>query len=100
MKLLTKELRQKLPKIYTNENKKPEDVQIIVKFFHPLSGWAWYATEFDGEDVFFGYVRGFENELGYFTLSELQSVRVRGLGIERDMHFGSHTLAEVMAKRI
>lgn len=100
MMLLTKKLRQKLPSLYTNENKKPEDVQIVVKFFHPWSSWTWYATEFDGEDTFFGLVRGSENELGYFSLSELQGVRVRGLGIERDMYFGKHTLAEAMAKRI
>ena len=103
MKLLTKEIEKKLPPLYTNENKEPEDIQIIVKFFHPYSNWAWYATEGKAEDndfTFFGYVRGFDNELGYFSLSELESVNFKGIGIERDMYFGKHTLAEVMIKRI
>ena len=101
MMLLTKELRRKLPPLYANEEKKPEDVQVIVKFFDPCSQWTWYATEFNGEDSFFGYVRGLENELGYFSLFELESIKNRlGLGIERDRYFGKHTLKEVMEKQL
>jgi len=38
--------------------------------------------------MFFGYVCGFENELGYFQLEELESlVGPGGLKIERDIHF-------------
>jgi len=29
-----------------------------VKFFTPDSNWIWYASEFDGEDIFFGLVSG------------------------------------------
>lgn len=101
MKLLTKELRRKLPSLYTNEEKKAENVQVIVKFFDPCSQWTWYATEFDGKDSFFGYVRGLENELGYFSLFELESItNGLGLGIERDRYFGKHTLKEVMEKAL
>ena len=100
MKLLTKEILGKLPKLYANEEKSLEETKIIVKFFTPDSNWTWYATEFDGEDLFFGLVDGFEKELGYFSLKELQSVRgALGLPIERDMYFGfDKTLAEVMNK--
>ena len=100
MKLLTQELRQKFPKLYSQEKKDPKDVKIIAKFFCPWNGWTWYATEFDGKDRFFGYVRGNDNELGYFSLSELQSIKGQwDLTIERDLYFGeNHTLAEVMAK--
>jgi hypothetical protein len=100
MKLLTKELEKEFPPLYANENKKPEEIKIIAKFFDPTGSWTWYATEFDPETRnFFGFVRGFENELGYFNLNELQSVKGRfGLGIERDLYFGDHTLAEVMEK--
>ena len=101
MKLLTKEIRRKLPKLYVNENKKPEDTQVIVKFFDPCGSWTWYVTEFDGEDRFFGFVRGFECELGYFSLSELESVKgPLGIGIERDRWFGKHTLAEVIKEQL
>ena len=102
MKLMTKELETKFPAIYANEEKEAKDILIIAKFFCPWSNWTWYATEFDQESgQFFGYVRGIENELGYFSLDELESVRGPfGLGIERDLYFGVHTLAEAMEKRI
>jgi hypothetical protein len=45
------------------------------------------VTEFDGEDLLFGLVQGLEEELGYFSLSELESVRVLGLPVERDLYF-------------
>ncbi len=96
MKLLTKEILEKLPKLYSQEEKGLEAVA-VVKFFTPDSNWTWYATEFDGEDLFFGLVDGFEKELGYFSLSELQSVKgALGLPIERDMYFKPKTLKELM----
>ena len=54
-----------LPKLYSQEEKGDEAVA-YVKFFTPWSNWTWYATEFDGEDTFFGLVIGLETELGYF----------------------------------
>ena len=115
MRGLTKEIVAVLPKLYANENKKSEDVKIIVKYFDPTGSWTWYATEgeptgeiipsggFKGEPdyKFFGYVKGFEGELGYFTLGELSTAKeqcrgLQSLPIERDRHFGfEHTLAEV-----
>ena len=97
MKLLTKGIKEKLPKLYSQEN--VDNPKIIVKFFHPLSSWTWYAYEGeeveDGDWRFFGLVDGHEKELGYFHLSQLESVKVKGLGIERDMYFGDdHLLSE------
>ena len=101
MELLTKKLREKFPPLRATEGKKPEDIEIIAKFFDPTGNFTWYATEFDGKDIFFGYVRGFENELGYSSLKELESVKGPfRLGIERDLYFGRHTLAEVMKERL
>ena len=40
-------------------------------------------------------------ELGYFTLSQLMSIRgPMGLKVERDLYFGKHSLAEVMEKSL
>jgi hypothetical protein len=104
VKLLTKELEKKLPKLGSQDGKDPKTVPIIVKFFHPCSSYTWYASEGEklenGDWEFFGLVRGHENELGYFRLSELQEVKVRGLSIERDMYFGDHTLAEALKEQI
>lgn len=102
MKLLTKEIEKKLPALYSQE--KVENPKIIVKFFHPLSSWTWYVTEGDrqgdGDFLFFGLVHGFEKELGYFTLKQLEEVEVKGLGIERDMYFGEHFLNEFRGTKV
>ena len=93
--LLDPESREKLPALYSGENLGLMAVA-IVKFFSPDSGWIWYASEFDGDDTFFGLVDGYETELGYFSLSELESVRGPfGLPIERDLRFVPQTLKEI-----
>ena len=92
MKLLTKELRRKLPKLYEQE-KKGFEALAYIKFFDIFSQWTWYGTEFDGEDTFFGLVHGFEEELGYFSLSELKSL---GSRIERDLYFTPTPISKLM----
>lgn len=94
MQLLTKEITTKLPVLYSQENEK--DPMVVCKFFTPWSSWTWYAIEFDGKDTFFGYVIGHEAELGYFSLSELQSLKgPMGLSIERDLYFNPQPLSKV-----
>jgi len=102
MKLLTKELEVWFPALYATEKKRPEKIKIIAKFFDPSSQWTWYATEYDSvKRIFYGLVRGYVAEMGYFSLDELETVKGRlGLGIERDRHFGKHTLAEALEKPI
>lgn len=95
MPLLTDEIREALPKLYETEAQGLEALA-QVKFFTPDSGWTWYASEFDGEDIFFGLVSGLEIELGYFSLQELESVRgPLGLWIERDLYFTPTALREL-----
>ena len=89
MKLLTEELKKTLPPLYSQENDRNPVVH--AKFFTPDSNWTWWATEGepDGDDFrFFGYVRGLEDEWGYFLLSELESVLgPLRLPVERDLYF-------------
>ena len=95
MKLLTDEVLKQLPKLYSQENE--PDPMVVCKFFFPDFSWTWYAIEFDGKDTFYGLVDGFEQELGYFTLSELLSTRGKlGLPIERDLYFRPVHLHEIM----
>ena len=95
MKLLTKEIREKLPPLYSQDGKGGKAIA-QVKFFTPSSSWTWHATEFDGEDTFFGLVDGHCKEFGYFSLSELEEVRgPMGLPIERDLHWQPKTLEEI-----
>ena len=97
MDLLTKEVRGKLPPLYSQEE--VEDPMVICKFFFPDFSWTWYAIEFDGTDQFYGLVDGFEKELGYFSLTELLENRGKlGLPIERDRFFTPCRLSEIMGK--
>jgi len=96
MELLTEELRKQLPPLYSQEHVK--DPTVICKFFHPLSNMTWYAIEGEpsgGDFIFFGWVYSDFPELGYFSLNEMQDVKVMGLGIERDLHFPPKRLSEV-----
>ena len=105
MKLLPKEIREKLPALYSQDGKGGKAV-VYAKYFTPSSSWTWLALE--GEPVlddsgseidfqFFGLVDGFEKELGYFNLSELESVKgPMGLPIERDLYFQPKTLEEIV----
>ena len=115
MKLLTKELCGNMPGLYSQEE--VGDPWVVAKFFTPWTFWTWYATEasvvkddFDGNEchfsldtyedgdevLFFGLVCGQENELGYWTLADLQSVKGPvGLKIERDIYWDPKKLSEV-----
>lgn len=94
MKLLTKELKEKLPPLGATSEE--EDPMVLCKFFTPDSSWTWFAIEFDGQDTFFGFVDGHFQELGYFSLSELKELRGPfGLPVERDLYFDPKPLSEV-----
>ncbi len=105
MKLLTEEIKSILPALYSQE--KVSDPFVYVKYFDPVGSWTWYATEgeeADNEDfLFFGFVVGFDAELGYFTLSQLESAKslcegIQALPIERDLYFTPCRLSEVKAQ--
>jgi hypothetical protein len=109
MKLLTKELEAKIPALYTQENEK--DPMVICKFFDPTGSWTWYviegeekAYEYGTDFLFFGYVVGFESELGYFTLNQLETAKkgvtgLKALPIERDLYFTPCRLSEVKKEK-
>ena len=97
MKLLTKELREKLlangrEQAKVKGTSAERDFRPVVKFFYPAGAATWLITEADPEDpdILFGLCdlgHGFP-ELGSVRLSELQTFRGRcSLGIERDLHF-------------
>jgi hypothetical protein len=104
MKLLTKEIRKKLPPLYAQESKGGKAV-VHLKLFTPDSSFTWYITEGSpitdesGKEVdfhFFGLVDGQFRELGYVALSELESVRgPMGLPVERDLWWQPKTLEEI-----
>ncbi len=76
-----------IPALYTTQEEKNPLCQ--VKLFTPDANWTWYIIEIDEQrELCFGYVVGLEKELGYFTLSELESLRGGlNLPVERDLSF-------------
>lgn len=99
MKLLPANIRSQIPPLYSTEN--DPDPLVRCKFFAPWSTWTWYVTEFDGVDTLFGWVDGDFPELGYFSLSELESVRgLLGLRIERDIGFEPCKLSVVKEQSV
>ena len=98
MKLLTNELRARLPALYSQEAE--ADPVVYAKFFLPGTDWTWYVTEGSSKEddfLFFGFVVGLDSEFGYFLLSELESVRNQlGLGVERDLAFRQGRLTDVV----
>lgn len=105
MKLLTKGLKKQIPALYSQEYVK--DPLVICKFFDPTGSWSWFVIEGQEEEyeygtdfLFFGYVIGFEAELGYFTLHQLETAKqglkgLQALPIERDLYFKPCRLSEV-----
>lgn len=104
MKLLTKEIRKKLPPLYSQDGKGGKAIAYL-KLFTPDSSWTWWAVEGspikdeNGQEVdfkIFGLVDGHDRELGYFVLSELEEVRgPMGLPIERDLYWQPKMLEEI-----
>jgi hypothetical protein len=86
MKLITKAIQNKLEKNRGVENARP-----ALKLFTPWTNCTWLITEIeeDGDTMFGLCDLGMgQPELGYVSLSELQSVKGPfGLKIERDMYF-------------
>ena len=62
-----------------------------VKLFDPCGSWSWFIQDWDGEDICFGLVDGFEKEWGSFSLFELACIPgPLGIGIEIDTWFTPH----------
>jgi hypothetical protein len=110
--LLPELLKERMPPLYSQENER--DPLVVCKYFDPVGSWTWYATEGSPVDedgymdttkekvdyLFFGLVVGFETELGYFSLHELQTAKeglrgLRALPIERDVWFNPQRLSDI-----
>ena len=96
MKLMTKEIEKKAQKQFPLGSDMKQN--IVAKFFDPCGSWTWYLMNQDPNDpsYLWGIVKGFEVEMGSFSLSELSNYRGQfGLGIERDLYFTPKSAKEV-----
>lgn len=101
MKLITKELIKRFQEV--GDQSEVEDPLLIAKFFDPCGSWTWFATEYDPKtNICDGYVKGFQDEWGSFSITELEAVqRPFGLTIERDIHFSEIPFSQLtMNKRL
>lgn len=89
---------ENIPDLYETERSLNPLCQI--KLFTPTSIFSWFIIEIskDDMDTCYGLVEGFESELGYFSLKELESIKgALGLGVERDTSF-TPTALEIIRK--
>jgi hypothetical protein len=99
MKLMTQEITTLAQQQYCLGS--DMDQLIVAKFFDHQGSWSWYLMNQDPEDpdYLWGIVRGFEIEMGSFSLSELSEYRGKlGLGIERDIGFRPMAAKELWEK--
>ena len=77
----------KIPKLYETEDISLKEKQIHLHFF--IGGCDWFAAEFDGEDLFWGYAilnNDYQMaEWGYFSFTELKSISVNGIDIDCEL---------------
>ena len=73
----TKNQLSKIPKLYSQDDK-GGDIKIYMHFF--LAGCDWFISEYDGDDIFFGFAilnRDYHNaEWGYISFQELKDLKV------------------------
>jgi hypothetical protein len=75
-----------VPRLYETEHIATDDKIIYLHFF--IGGCDWYIAEFDGEDLFFGYVNLNDPqnaEWGYISFRELDAINLDGLEVDNDL---------------
>jgi len=80
----TPEQLARIPRLYETENTSLKDKPIHLHCF--IGGCDWFISEYDGEDLFFGYAIIGDSrfgEWGYISFTELKQIRVPP-GIEVD----------------
>ena len=95
--LMPDSIRKQLPKLYSTEKELIGDKIAYVRYFFPMGAYTAYLLEYDSKSrIGFGAVTmGYGWELGNMSLDEMEGVKVRGLGIERDLYFSPKKLHEI-----
>ena len=95
--LMPDSIRKQLPKLYSTEKELIGDKIAYARYFFPMGAYTAYLLEYDPKThIGFGAVTmGYGWELGNMSLDEMEEVKVRGLGIERDLYFTPKKLHEI-----
>ena len=76
-KPVPQQLLDRLPPLYANEKKQIPIPEIIIPLHLFVSSCDWWIAEFDGDDIFWGFVNLGDDmcaEWGYVSYSELRSI--------------------------
>jgi len=95
--LMPDSIKKQLPKLYRTEKELIGDRIAYARYFFPMGAYTAYLLEYDPKErIGFGAVTmGYGWELGNMSLDEMEGVKVRGLGIERDLYFSPKKLHEI-----
>ena len=87
----SRERLSQIPRLYETESVIQQDKLVCIHFF--IGGSDWYGVEYDGQDTFWGFAvlndDVANSEWGYFSLTELQQIRVGGW-VEVDCELEEH----------
>jgi len=76
-----------IPRLNETEEIALRDKNIHLHFF--IAASDWYVAEFDGRDLFFGYVilnNDYQMaEWGYFSFKELKAISINGIEIDCEL---------------
>lgn len=94
---MPREIASSIPALYATDGGLIGDKTAYLRYFMPFSGYTCYVLEADKDtgEMFALVTMGYEWELGYTSLEEIESVEVRGLRIERDIHFTPTKLCQI-----
>jgi len=90
-----------VPKFESKENELYIDGKKVMKAYESYSGWYWFATEkaglqdsiidgkvYKNDTIWFGLVQGFEEEWGYFSQAEIESLKPKTWEIPKEnLHY-------------
>jgi len=76
------EVLDRLPRLYANKNARTSIPDIIIHLHFFCVFCNWWITEFDGEDIFWGFVNLGDDmcaEWGYVPFSKLKRISENGI---------------------
>ena len=107
MNLIPEEIGKTIPKLYEQDGKEGDAI-VYAKFY--IGNWIWYVLEYDPDEKrCYGYIIGQAKEFGYFSLTELEELRIEVdvenigtvlLTVERDEKWIPKSLKEIEGIRI
>jgi len=86
-KLVTLDNKLYLQIIHEDDGNLVVENHLVIAGYESFTGWYWFATEeadrqcsiindkeYPDDIIYFGFVQGYENELGYFSKAEIESM--------------------------